>query len=135
MSARSDLKTLIQADAPDAWEIYGYPTQLGVLDDPNKPIAVVIEQRTIAAGQFSPDGDSIPVTTELALWVVIDATLGDSRETIEDLLDTAVEQMIRILLPMPGSNWDGTAERTSYDAQKPAYQFTIRATGALTQEA
>jgi hypothetical protein len=134
MSARSDLKTLIAEHAPATWELYGYPTQLGVLDDPNKPIAIVIEQRNITTGEFPPDGESIPVVVEIALWIVVDATTGRDRDELEDELEQATEQMIRILLPMPENVWDGAAERTSYDAQKPAYQFTIRAAGALTQE-
>jgi hypothetical protein len=134
MGARHDLKTLIAAAAPDTWEIYGYPTQLTPLDDATKPIAIVIEQRSITAGTFSPDGDSIPVAVEIAVWIVIDASTGRDRDELEDELEAAAEQMIRILLPMPNDVWDGAAERTSYDAQKPAYQFTIRAAGALTQE-
>lgn len=134
MGARGDLKTLIEAGAPATWDIIGYPTQLGVLDDPAKPIAIVIEQRNVAAGKFSPDGDSIPIDVELVVWIVVDATQGDDRDELEDLLEESVEQMIRLLVPMPNDNWDGTAERTSYDTQKPAYQFTIRAPGVITQE-
>lgn len=134
MSARSDLADLIQASAPDTWEIYPYPLQLGTFEDASKPVAIVIEQRNIGASQFSPDGVEIPVAVELAVWVVVDATRGDSRADVEDLLEDAAEQLIRILLKLPDDSWDGTAERTGYDAQKPAYQFTIRAAGAITEE-
>jgi hypothetical protein len=133
MGARHDLKTLIQESAPTDWEIYGYPTQLGPLDDPTKPIAVIIEQRTITAGRTSPDDENgIPVDVDLTVWVLTDATLGDDREAIEDRLEAATEHMIRILEQLPEQVWDGTATRNQYDQQKPAYDFTIRAHGALT---
>lgn len=132
MGARHDLKTLIADTAPDDWEIYGYPTQLGPLDNPAKPIAVIIEQRTITAGRTSPDETGIPVDVELTVWVLTDATLGDDRDAVEDRLELAAETMIRILEQLPEQVWDGTATRNQYDPQKPAYDFTIRANGALT---
>lgn len=134
MSARSDLAELITAGAPDTWEIYPYPLQLGTFEDATKPVAVVIEQRTMTAGRTSPDENGIPVDVELTVWVIVDATRGDNRAQVEDQLDDAAEQMIRILEAIPEQNWDGTATRNQYDAQKPAYDFTIRAAGAITQE-
>lgn len=135
MSVRSDLADLITADAPDTWEIYPYPLQLGTFEDAEKPVAIVIEQRTMTAGRTSPDDENgIPVDVELTVWVIVDATRGDKREQVEDLLEDAAEQMIRILEAMPEQSWDGTATRNQYDPQKPAYDFTIRAAGALTQE-
>lgn len=134
MSARSDLAGLIAAVAPDTWDVIPFPKRLRTFEDPDKPVAVVVEQRTVAAGQFSPDGVSIPVQVELAVWVIVDATRGDEEWLVEDRLEEAVEEMIRILTPMPEHVWDGTAARDEYDPQKPAYQFTIRAAGALTPE-
>ena len=134
MSARSDLRDLIAADAPDDWEITAYPAQLGPLDNPAKPIAIVIEQIAIAAGRTSPDAKGIPVSVELHVWVIVDATRGDDRDEVEDRLEDATEQMIRILETLPEHNWDGTANRNQYDPQKPAYDFTIRAEGALITE-
>ena len=135
MSARSDLKDLITASAPAGWEIYGYPTQLGPFEDASKPVAVVIEQRTMTAGRNSPDDENgIPVDIELTVWVIVDATRGDSRDEVEDELEDAAEQMIRILEAIPDQWWDGVATRNQYDTQKPAYDFTIRAAGAITPE-
>lgn len=135
MSVRSELRDLIAADAPASWEIYPYPLQLGPFEDAAKPVAIVIEQHTLTAGRTSPDTvNGIPVDVELTIWVVVDATRGDDREQVEDELEAAAEQMIRILEALPDQSWDGTANRNQYDAQKPAYDFTIRAAGALTQE-
>lgn len=135
MGARHDLRDLIAADAPAEWDIIAYPMQLPPLDDPAKPVAIIIEQRTLTAGRTSPDEvNGIPVDVELTVWVIVDATHGDTREQVEDLLEDAAEQMIRILEAIPEQSWDGTATRNQYDPQKPAYDFTIRAAGALTQE-
>lgn len=134
MSARSDLAGLIAAVAPDTWDVIPHPTRLRTFDNPAKPVAIVIEQHAIQSGPFSPDGVAIPVEVALAVWVVVDGSRGEEAGPIEDQLEDAVEQMIRILEPMPDHVWDGTAERGSYDDQKPAYQFTIRAPGALTTE-
>lgn len=135
MSVRSDLAELITAGAPDTWEIYPYPLQLSTFEDAEKPVAIVIEQRMMTAGRTSPDDENgIPVDVELTVWVIVDATRGDNREQVEDLLEAAAEQMIRILEAIPEQSWDGTATRNQYDPQKPAYDFTIRAVGALTQE-
>lgn len=131
MSARTDLQQLIAPAAPSTWEIYPYPVKLAPLEDAAKPVALVIEQRTIAAGQFSPDDAGIPVVADLAVWVVVDATRGDDLADVEELLEDAALQLIRILQQLPEDNWDGTAERTSYDPQKPAYQFTISAAGTI----
>ena len=133
MSARASLRDFITASAPDTWEIYGYPTQLGPFEDASKPVAVVIEQRTMTAGRNSPDDENgIPVDVELTVWVIVDATRGDNRDQVEDQLEDAAEQMIRILEAIPDQWWDGTATRNQYDPQKPAYDFTIRAAGAIT---
>lgn len=135
MSVRSTLRDLIAADAPAGWEIYPYPLQLGSFEEADKPVAIVIEQRTLTAGRNSPDAENgIPVDVELTIWVIVDATRGDDREQVEDQLEEAAEQMIRILEALPDQSWDGTATRNQYDTQKPAYDFTIRAAGALTQE-
>lgn len=131
MSARSDLHDLIKPAAPVSWEIYPYPLKLAPLEDAAKPVAVVIEQRTIAAGQFSPDAAGIPVVSDLAVWVVVDASRGEDLADVEDLLEESALELIRILQELPEDNWDGTAERTSYDPQKPAYQFTISAAGTI----
>lgn len=136
MSARSDLRDLIATDpAASSWEIYPYPVKLAPFEDATKPVAVVIEQRNIVAGTFSPDDSGIPVASDIALWVVVDATRGDSAEHVEDQLEDAALDVIRILQRLPEDNWDGTAERTSYDPQKPAYQFTITAAGKITPDA
>ncbi|OJU42020.1 MAG: hypothetical protein BGN97_04500 [Microbacterium sp. 69-10] len=135
MGARHDLRDLIAASAPDTWDIIAYPTQLSPLDNPAKPVAIVIEQDTIASGDTSPDDEhGIPVTVTLNVWVIVDATLGSDREQVEDDLEAAAERMIRILEQLPDQWWDGTANRNQYDPQKPAYDFTIRAAGALTPE-
>ncbi|MFB4348477.1 hypothetical protein [Microbacterium sp. CR_7] len=134
MSARASLRDFITASAPEAWEIYGYPTQLGPFEDASKPVAIVIEQRTMTAGRTSPDENGIPIDIELTVWVIVDATRGDNREQVENQLEDAAEQMILILEAIPDQWWDGVATRNQYDPQKPAYDFTIRAAGALTQE-
>ncbi|QMU97981.1 hypothetical protein FVO59_12795 [Microbacterium esteraromaticum] len=134
MGARHDLRDLIAAGAPDGWEIFGYPAQLNTLDDPTKPVAIVIEQRTITAARTSPDANGIPVDVELTVWVIVDATLGETREEVEDRLELAAEHMIQILEQLDAQTWDGTAGRNQYDPQKPAYDFTIRAQGALIPE-
>lgn len=135
MSVRSALRDLIAGHAPDTWEIYPYPLQLQPFEDAAKSVAIVIEQRTLTAGRNSPDAENgIPVDVELTVWVVVDATRGDDREQVEDDLEAAAEQMIRILELLPDQSWDGTATRNQYDPQKPAYDFTIRHPGALTQE-
>ncbi|MCC2032454.1 hypothetical protein [Microbacterium allomyrinae] len=135
MSARSELKQLIEAQTPPAtWEIYDWPTRLRTFDDAGKPVAIVIEQRTVAASRFSADENSIPLEVGLLLWVVVDAARGDELRDVEDDLEAALEQMIRILeaAGLPDHVWDGNAVRDEYDDQKPAYQITISATGALT---
>lgn len=134
MGARHDLRDLIVAGAPDHWVVIGYPAQLNTLDDPSKPVAIVIEQRTITAGRTSPDANGIPVDVELTVWVIVDASLGGDRDDVEDRLENAAEQMIRILEQLDEQSWDGTAGRNQYDPQKPAYDFTIRAHGALIPE-
>lgn len=134
MTARSQLRDLIQDKAPDTWELYPHPVNLAPLDDPAKPVAIVIEQRSVTAGAFSPDGNGITLAVELSAWVIVDGSLGDDLDVVEDRLEEAVETMIRILEPLPGHVWDGTANRDTYDDQKPAYTFTIRAAGALTTE-
>lgn len=134
MSARTDLADLIAQDAPDTWEIYAYPASLAPFDDATKPVAVVVEQRTIAAGTTSPDANGLPVGVELLVWVVVDGALGDNPADLEDTLEAAAETMIRLLEPLHGHEWNGDAIRDNYDTQKPAYQFTIRATGAITEE-
>ena len=134
MTARSQLKDLIEAAAPDDWDVYGHPLNLPPLDDPAKPVAIVVEQRAINAGAFSPDSNGIPTSVELRVWVVVDGTLGDDLGDVEDTLEAATETMLRILEPLPEHVWDGAANRDSYDEQKPAYTFTIRAAGALTPE-
>jgi hypothetical protein len=134
MSARSDLAALIQGAAPATWDVIGYPARLRTLDDPAKPVAVVIEQRNIASGATSPDANGIPVAVTLAVWVIVDAARGDNAGETEDELEAAAETMIRILEPLPDHVWDGDAARDAYDNQKPAYLFQIRAAGALTEE-
>ncbi len=134
MTARSDLAALIRQAAPDAWELYPYPASLLPFDDVAKPVAVVIEQRSISSGLASPDANGIPVGVELLIWVVVDGARGDDAGDIEDDLELAAETMIRILEPFPEHVWNGTANRDSYDSQKPAYTFTIRAAGAITEE-
>lgn len=134
MSARSDLAGLIAAAAPGSWNVIPFPTRLTTFDDPAKPVAVVVEQRGIASGTTSPDGNGIPVAVNLAVWVVVDGARGDNPDVIEDDLEAAAETMIRILEPLPEHVWDGEGTRDAYDNQKPAYLFTIRADGALTNE-
>jgi hypothetical protein len=134
MSGRSQLADLIAASAPETWEIIPHPTRLRPFDNPAKPVAIVVEQRAIQSGKWSPDGVSIPVETAFAVWVIVDGARGADAGPTEDDLEAAAETMIRILEPLAAEVWDGTAERGSYDDQKPAYQFTIRAAGALTQE-
>lgn len=134
MSARTDLRDLIAAAAPSDWDVIPFPAQLGPLDDRRKPVAIVIEQITIASARTSPDASGIPVDVELHVWVIVDATRGDDRGEVEDRLEAAAEQMIRILEQLNEQVWDGTANRNQYDPQKPAYDFTIRAQGALITE-
>lgn len=134
MSARSALALLIQERAPESWEVIPYPTKLAPLDDSAKPVAIVVEQRGIASGSTSPDGVVIPVSTLLAVWVVVDGSRGEGPAETEDRLEAAAETMIRILEPLPEHVWDGESSRDAYDNQKPAYLFLIRADGALTEE-
>jgi|GEM_PF-5106876 len=134
MSARSSLAELITAAAPATWDVIPYPTRLQPLDNDDKPVAIVIEQRTLTAGNTSPTETEIPVDVELTVWVIVDASLGRDRNEVEDLLEEAAEGMIRILEQLPDDNWDGVATRNQYDEQKPAYDFTIRAQGSITQE-
>ena len=136
MSARSELKALIEPLAPAGWEIFDYPVGLRGFDDPQKSVAIVIEQRTIAASRLSPDPNRIPVDVGLTVWVVVDAGRGKQLRDVEDDLEAALEQLLRILegAGLPEHVWDGTATRDSYDDQKPAYQITISATGAITPE-
>lgn len=134
MGARTDLAALISAAAPAGWDVIPYPTQLQPLDNPDKPVAVVIEQRAITAGRTSPDPNGTPVAVELTVWVIVDASRGDDRADVEDRLEEAAEALVLIFEELPDDMWDGTATRNQYDPQKPAYDFTIRAAGALTQE-
>src|SRR5690606_5893138 len=125
---------LIRDAAPDSWAVYGYPIKLPPFDDASKPIAVVVEQRSVTSGAASPDGQRIPVELELLVWVVVDGARGDSEEQTEDELEAAAEAMIRLLEPLPTHTWNGAATRTEYDPQKPAYQFVVALGGALTEE-
>lgn len=134
MSARTQLADAIRAEAPETWTVYGFPTRLRTFDDPAKPVAIVVEQRGLEADRFSSDGARIPVVVSLAVWVVVDGSRGGNSDDVEDLLEGSAESMIRILEPLADPVWDGTAERTSYDEQKPAYQFTLRVSGHITQE-
>lgn len=134
MSARSSLAELITAAAPTTWDVIPYPTKLAPLDRHGKPVAIVIEQRTLQAGKTSPTATEIPVDVELTVWVIVDASLGRDRNDVEDILEDAAFEMIRILEQLPDDNWDGVATRNQYDEQKPAYDFTIRAQGSITQE-
>jgi len=134
MSARTDLAALVTAAAPANWEVHPYPTQLSTFDDPAHDVGIVIEQRTMTTGAFSDDPDSLPVVVELALWVIVDGSRGEALGDLEDRLEAAAEQVVRILAQLPHDVWNGTATRDAYDAQKPCYQFTISAAGALTQE-
>lgn len=132
MSARSDLADLIGAAAPNTWKIYPYPARLDTFEDPAKPVAIVVEQRTVTAGTFSPDALLTPVQVELVVWVIVDGSRGEDPAALEDRLEEAVEQMIRILEPLPEHAWTGGAARDDYDPQKPCYGFTIRLGGTLT---
>lgn len=134
MTARQQLADLIAASAPETWEIIPHPTRLRPFDNPAKPVAIVVEQRGIQSGKWSPDGVSIPTEVALAVWVIVDGARGADAGPTEDNLEAAAESMIRILEPLSDEVWDGLAERDMYDDQKPAYQFTIRAGGALTTE-
>lgn len=134
MSVRSILADSIRADAPDSWDVLDVGQRLRSFTDSTKNVAVVVEQRGIATQRFSSDGERIPVEVTLAVWVVVDASRGQDTGDVEDLLEEAAEQMIRILEPLESSVWDGTAERTAYDEQKPAYQFTVTFAGHITQE-
>lgn len=136
MTARSELAGLITTGAPSTWEVVDHPVKgaaLTSLQDAATPVAIVIEQRSIAAGQFSPDGQVIPVAIGLAVWVVVDGSRGDTVAVVEDLLEQAVETMIRILSPLPDHVWDGTAERGTYNDQQPAYSFNLSVAGAITE--
>lgn len=132
MSARSDLAGLIAAQAPDTWQIYPYPATLRTFDDPAKTVAIVVEQRTVTAGTFSPTDLLTPVQVELVVWVVVDGSRGEDPGNLEDRLEEAVERMIRILEPLPEHAWTGGAARDDYDPQKPCYGFTLRFGGNLT---
>lgn len=133
MSARTQTADAIKAEAPATWDVRSAPTRLRAFTDPAKPVAIVVEQRDISADRFSSDGERIPVIVTLAVWVIVDAARGDSSDAVEDDLEAAAETMIRILEPLAGPVWDGTAERTGYDEQKPAYQFTLKVAGYITQ--
>lgn len=137
MSARSDLKALLEPRAPEGWDIFDYPTRLRTFDDPTKPVAIVIEQRTYKLGRFSADENGTPIDAELLVWVVVDGARGDDLDEIEDDLEAALEQLIQILesLELPAHVWDGTATRDEYDDQKPAYQLSLTAAGYLTPPA
>lgn len=134
MSARSDLADLIRSAAPESWDVIGVGKRLRPFTDSGKDVAVVIEQRGIEASPFSSDGATIPVVVTLVAWVIVDGSRGDDEDEVEDRLDAAAVSMIRILEPFAQAAWDGMAERNAYDAQKPAYTFTIRFDGSITQE-
>lgn len=134
MSARSDLASLIEASAPDTWEIVPVGQRLRAFTDSGKPVSIVVEQRGLESDRFSSDGERIPVVVTLAVWVVVDGARGASANDTEDLLEAATEDMIRIFEPLTLHVWDGTAERTAYDEQKPAYQFSLKVAGHITQE-
>lgn len=124
----------IAVDAPADWEIHHVGVRLRSFSDPEKLVAIVVEQRGLVASRFSSDGVEIPVEVNLSVWVIVDAARGDSSEVVEDRLEEAAETMIRILDPLTDSAWDGVADRTAYDEQKPAYQFNLRFAGTITQE-
>ena len=134
MTARSDLADLVRPRLPDSWHIADYADSLRTTDTVGG-VAVVIEQTQIAAGETSADGKSVFVVCTLQMWVVVDGTRGDLTATIEDTLDDALERVIWALSDLPRHTWDGTAERTNYDAQKPAYRLTITAPGTITEPA
>lgn len=137
VSARSVLADLIRADAPDTWQVYGYPIKGGAISTAMtaaQPVAVVVEQRTIAASRFSATPESIPVELGLTVWVVVDGTRGETAEVIEDRLEGALESLIRILSSLPDHLWDGTAERSTYNEQQPAYSFLINNATATIEE-
>lgn len=135
MSVRSELAAAITADEskPPRWEIFDRPRRLPPFTDPSWDVAIVIEQRGLMASRFSSDGVEIPVEISVSVWVVVDGSRGDDDGTIEDRLEEAAEAMIRILEPLAAPVWDGTAERTSYDEQKPAYQFPLRVIGKIVE--
>lgn len=132
MNARKALAELIRPHAPETWAIYDYPANLAPFDDPAKPIALVIEQRAIEAGQTSPDENGIPVRVELYAWVVVDGSRGVDRGGLEDTLEGALEDLLDVLSTLPQHVWDGRAERANFDPQKPAYRVTITGPGTLT---
>lgn len=132
MSARSQLADLIAAGAPDTWAIHRAPRSLAPFDDPAKPAAILIEQANITAATTSPTAAGIPVDLELWVWAMVDSSRGDDADALEDALEDVLEGMVAILAELPEHVWDGAAERTNYDEQKPAYRFTIRAAGAIT---
>lgn len=134
MSVRSELADKIRLEAPEHWEVIDVGKRLTSFTDSSKTVAIVVEQRGIATQRFSSDGERIPVEVTLAVWVVVDGSRGQGPADVEDLLEESVEQMIRILEVLAESVWDGTAERTGYDEQKPAYQFTVTFAGHITQE-
>jgi len=134
MSTRSEVADKIRAEAPDEWDVHDVPLRLRSFTDATKLVAIVVEQRGLVASPFSSDGVEIPVEVNLSVWVIVDASRGEGADVIEDRLEDAAEQLIRIFEPLAESVWDGTAERTSYDEQKPAYQFPLRFTGTITQE-
>lgn len=135
MSARQQLADLIRQNAPETWEVFGHPAKGAELTNfqfAAKPVAIVVEQRSIQAGQFSDDGVTVGVGVILGVWVVVDGARGGTPADVEDTLEIAVEEMVKLLAPFPDHVWDGVAERNSYDEQKPAYLFTITAAGDLT---
>jgi len=132
VTARSSLAELITKDVPDEWLVLPYPDALRTFEA-SQPVAVVIESTNVAVGETSPDGDSIPLVWTLTVWIVVDGSRGDTVDVIEDRLDDALETVIRCLSALPAHVWDGTADRTAYDTQKPAYRLTITAHGTITQ--
>ena len=133
MNARKALAEKIRPDLPAAYRVIDYPDALRMLDH-RTPAAIVIEGTSIATGDTSPDGARIPIVWTLSLWVVVDGSRGDLPADTEDRLDEALEATIRALVKLPAHLWDGTAERTQYDTQKPAYRLTITAHGHITEE-
>lgn len=131
-SVRKQLADRLRPDLPVGWDLVDRPKRLGAFL-PGVLVTIVIEQRGLATDRFSSDGESIPVQSELAVWVIVDGSQGTDEGELEDRLELAAEWMIRELEVLVDEAWDGTAERGAYDAQKPAYQFPVRVTGTIEQ--